>query len=326
MLLCLPLAAQPRIGAIEVFGNERTSRERVVRVLKVKEGEALGVARAELEDRIRALDGVVGVSVEGYCCAGGKVVLYVGLEERGGPRLDYRVPEVSGDRLPAEVLEGYGAFLDALEAAGDLDENLSLGFSLVKDPKARAAQAAFPELAEKHEKELRRVLRGGEAEERAVAAYVLGYGGRKQEVVDELQAAMRDADAAVRRNAMRALTAAAVYAGKDPGLGVQVQPTWLVATLGSAVWSDRLEAARSLVDWTGETKRPELLERIEEGAMAALTESAMWGTREHALPFFVLWGRVLGLTEGEMEQGWAAESRGAWMKETLKRVKRKKKA
>jgi hypothetical protein len=318
--------AQPRVGAIEVFGNGKTSRERVLKVLKVREGDVLGVARAEFEERVRALDGVVGVSVEAFCCSEKKVVLYVGIEERGGARLDYRVPEVTGDRLPEEVLGGYGAFLDALEAGEDLDENLSLGFSLVKDPKARAAQAAFPELAEKYEKELRRVLRGGEAEERAVAAYVLGYAGRKQEVVDDLQAAMRDADAAVRRNAMRALTAAAVYAGKDPALGVQVQPTWLVATLGSAVWSDRLEAARSLVDWTGESRRPELLQRIEEGAMAALTESAMWATREHALPFFVLWGRVLGLTEGEMEAGWAAESRGAWMKETVKRLKRNKKA
>ena len=94
-----------------------------------------------------------------------------------------------------------------------LREDISRGYALAVDPATRLAQQRFIGLAELHLKELREVLRNAaDPDQRAIAAYVVGYASDTKSVVSDLQYAMRDPNSAVRSNAARALNAIATMA------------------------------------------------------------------------------------------------------------------
>jgi len=69
----------------------------------------------------------------------------------------------------------------------------------------RALQEAFVDLATTYPTELRNVLReGANEEQRAMAAYIIGYAPNKMRVVNDLQYALQDPDDTVRNNACAA--------------------------------------------------------------------------------------------------------------------------
>ncbi len=107
----------------------------------------------------------------------------------------------------------------------------------------------------------------------------------------------------MRANALRALAAVAVLARTDPELGLRVEPTWLIEMLNSIFWSDRYRAACALVNLT-EDRNPRILDHIRERALASLIEMARWKALTHALPAFLLLGRVGGLPESEIHEAW----------------------
>ena len=131
----------------------------------------------------------------------------------------------------------YRSFMGAVERAaqqGTAAEDLTAGESRMADPAARGPQDQFAAFATDHLDVLRDVLRNGpEPEERAVAAAVIGYAPKKNEVINDLQFALQDPEPAVRANAVRALRAIAVLAQKQPELDLNVEPTWMVAMLNS---------------------------------------------------------------------------------------------
>ena len=103
---------------------------------------------------------------------------------------------------------------------GVTEEDLTHGHPLLADPSARAIQEMLPALAHENLTVLRNVLRNsGDEEQRATAAYVIGYATRKRDIVNDLQYALRDADAGVRVNASRNLLALAVLARAESGRG-----------------------------------------------------------------------------------------------------------
>ena len=156
---------------------------------------------------------------------------------------------------------------------------------------------------------LRDVLRNSfDEEHRAIAAYVIGYAADKKAVVDDLQFALRDPDETVRNNAMRALAAIEVLARRRPTLGLRIQPTWMIEMLNSLVWTDRATAAVNLVNLT-EDRDPEMLAHIEDRALDSLLEMAAWKHLGHALPAFILLGRVAGMKEQEIQEAWRTGDR-----------------
>jgi hypothetical protein len=194
--------------------------------------------------------------------------------------------------------------LEEAAGRGETAEDLTQGYALSADPATRAFQEKFRELAPANLPVLRQVLRNSMyADQRAMAAYLLGYAPRARGVIEDLQYAIRDADEGVRANAMRALAAIAVLARSDPELGLRVEPTWLIELLNSIVWSDRYRAASVLVNLT-EDRDPRLLQRIRERALHSLVETARWKTLAHALPAFLLVGRLAGVPEQEIYQAW----------------------
>jgi len=141
-----------------------------------------------------------------------------------------------------------------------------------------------------------------------MAAFLIGYAPTKRLVVDDLQYAMQDPDDSVRNNAMRALGAIAVLAGSDPELGIRVRPTWFIEMLNSIVWTDRNKAAMALGHLT-ENRDAAVLGQIRERALSSVVEMAGWNSLGHALPAFLLAGRIAGMPENEIREAWSKGER-----------------
>jgi hypothetical protein len=292
--------------------------------LGVRPGDPLPKSKGELEEKLAALDGVVTAQVEAWCCEDGKAVLYAGILERGAPAFEF-LPEPSGEEtLPEEVVRAYRDFtaeLNRAVAAGDTAEDLSNGHSLMSNINCRVLQERFIGMAALHQEALRRVLReSGDPEQRAVAAYVIGYVPLKRTVVNDLQSALRDPDPGVRANAARSLKAIAVLGASDPELGNRVEATWFVEMLNSVALSDRLEGARALLQFT-EKPAESVTRHIRERALPSLLEMAQWKQLAHALPAYLLLGRVAGVSDEEMQQAWVRGEREKMIQTLRKKLR-----
>lgn len=321
-------AAQvPHIGDINLYGLRKVSAQKLLSVVKLESGDRLPGSKGELEERIEEVSGVVLARVEAVCCEGREAILFVGIEERGGPHPALRSAPAGDAVLPADLVANYRQFLDAVERAatqGNAAEDLTAGHSLMADPRARAFQEQFAAFAASHIELLRGVLRNAsEPEERAIAAAVIGYAPRKQDVVDDLQYAVEDPDEGVRANAIRSLSAIAVLEVKRPDLAISLAPTWFVDLLNSVVLSDRVESVRALINLTERPNRA-ALELIRERALPALVEMARWKTLSYALPPFLLVGRIAGLPDDQIRQHWEKGEREPVIQIALAPVRRRR--
>jgi hypothetical protein len=324
LLLLASLAAgqAPRIGVLDFYGLRKVPEAKIRQALGAKEGDPLPASKGDAEERIDGVAGVVESHLEAVCCDAGKMILYVGIEERGAPHFDIREPPEGDVRLPEEITSSYRLFLESFEAAvrrGDTAEDLTRGHSLMADPAARADQEMLIPLAKDHLAQLRNVLRNSaDEDQRAVAAYVIGYAPVKKEVVDDLQYALKDADAGVRNNAARSMIALAVLARLEPDYGMKIQPTWFIEMLNSLSWSDRNQALKALQILT-DNRDASALDQLRERALPALVEMARWKTLSHALPAFVLLGRIAGLPDNQVQAAWTRGDRESVIAAVMKK-------
>ena len=323
-MLC---AQPPRIGILEFYGVRKVPLSRIQKALGVKEGDPLPSSKGATEERLEAVPGVVRAHLEAVCCEDGKAVLFVGVEERLAQHSELRPAPEGGVSLPAEIVEAHQEFIESLENAvrrGDVSEDLSAGHSLMADPACHTAQERFIGLAELHLAKLREVLKlSADADQRVIAADVIGYAPKKKLVVDDLQYALQDSDDRVRNNATRALRAFAVLAEKDPELGIQVSPTWFIEMLNSIVWTDRIKTLATLVVLT-DTRKPEVLQQIRERALDSIVEMARWKSLRHALPAYILFGRIFGMPEEQIHASWLSGKREEFITRALEALRRKR--
>jgi hypothetical protein len=263
---------------------------------------------------------VVQARVEAVCCQGNTAALFIGIEERGAPHAAFRSEPAGDAALPQDLLDAYRQFLTALTRAaarGNTTEDLTSGHSVLDDADASALQPQFVTFASEHLNTLHEVLRNGsDADQRAVAAAVIGYAPPSQEVVNELQYALDDPDVAVRANAIRSLKAITVLASKQPQAGLKISPTWFVELLHSVELSDRMESAKALLLLTDQAGQP-ALDLIRERALPDLAEMARWKTLRYALPPFLLLARVAGLSDAVAQQAWEKGDREAIIQKAL---------
>jgi hypothetical protein len=310
----------PVIGTLDFYGLRKVTEAKVRQALGVREGDLLPSSKGDVEQRLDAIPGVVESHLEAVCCENGKITLYVGIEERGAAHFDlHDVPD--GDAtLPQEIDSAYRRFLDAFtEAArqGYTKEDLTRGYARSEDPTVRAIQDMFPSMVADHVAELRATLRNSSDEDqRATAAYVIGYAADPKSVVNDLQYALRDEDQGVRVNAARSLIAFA-------GVGVKVEPTWFIEMLNSLSWTDRTRALAALQILT-DKREPAVLDQLRERALPSLAEMARWKTLAHALPAYILLGRLTSLTDQQIQDAWSRGNRESVVAEALKTQKPEK--
>jgi len=112
----------------------------------------------------------------------------------------------------------------------------------------------------------------------------------------------------VRNNAARSLVALSVLAKLDPSTEVNISPTWFIEMLNSLSWSDRNQALWALQTLT-DGRDPLVLDQLRTRALDALIDMARWKTLSHALPAFILLGRVAGIAEPEIQAAWTRGDR-----------------
>jgi hypothetical protein len=315
----------PTVDVLDFFGLGKIPEARIRKVLGFKEGDPFPHSKGDIEERLDAQPDVVESHLEAVCCDEGKAVLYVGIEEKGSIHFDPREPPEGDVDLPKEILSGYRDFLDAYALAArrnDLAEDLTHGHSLMADPLAREIQLKFFDLAKANQSILRNVLRNSsDDEQRAAAVYVITYAPDKRVIVDDLQFALRDADPDVRANGVRGLIAIAVYARLNPDFGIRIEPTWFVEMLNSVSWSDRHHALDALQILT-DTRDPATMTLLRERALPALVEMSRWKTLDHALPAFMLTGRLTDLTDAQIQDAWSRGDRESVIAAALGKKKR----
>jgi hypothetical protein len=316
-----------RVGIIDFYGLRHVTEDRARAALEIREGDLLALdaaddAVARAERRLASLPGVVNARIERVCCAEGRSILYVGIEEQGAPTFRFRPAPRGRIRLPADVVQAGRDFDAALEDAlrtGDTAEDHSSGHALMHYPRARAAQERFIAFADRDLKLLRDVLRhSSDPEHRARAAQILGYAGDKRAVVDDLVYAMADLSDAVRNAAMRALGIIAAFAARSPARAIRVPATPFVDRLNSPVWTDRNKASLALMELSA-NREPTLITALRERALASLIEMARWKYEGHARPAFLLLGRIAGWPEAEISAAWDRRDREGVIQAARKR-------
>lgn len=197
------------------------------------------------------------------------------------------------------MMEVYQKFLDALRRTGAQSG---------RDPALSESEEQFTTLANDSLPQVRDALyNGAEPDERAAAAVVIGYASKKNEIMPDLQYALRDPDESVRSNAMRSLHASVVTEGGGTQ-GIPVPIGALVDLLQSLVLSDRLEAADLLVTLTNDGNR-EPLTLMRTRALPSLVEMARWESLRYAIRPYILVGRIAGFSEDDIIKWWSSGQR-----------------
>jgi hypothetical protein len=318
-------AQGPRIAVIDFYGLHRVTEQKVRQTLGVREGDFLPPSKGDVEERLDNIPNVVESHLEAVCCDAGKMILYIGLEEKGAPHFDLREPPDGEVQLPADINTTYRRFLEASQnalRAGQTAEDLTNGHALSANPETREIQQEFIPIAKQYVGDLRHILRdSNDEEQRAIAAYVIAYAPDKPTIVDDLQFALKDADPGVRTNATRGLKALAVLARLKPDSGVKVEPTWFIEMLNSLSWSDRNQALDMLQILTDD-HNVSALDQLRERALPALTEMARWKTLQHALPAFLLLGRVAGIPDDQVQESWSRGDRDSIIAQAIAKKKK----
>jgi hypothetical protein len=303
-----------QIGIIDFYALGRLSEGGVRQALRFKEGDTISFAGdqrpaflAESERRLEKLPGVKRASVNPVCCDADRVIVYVGLEQNGQQHLHVRPAPKGHAELAADLVQAGKDFDDAFAAAmrrGDLAEDDSQGHALFHDPATRAIQERFVGYAARDLMQLRRVVRdSSNAEQRALAAQILGYAAVKPNVVGDLVYAMRDPSPDVRNNAMRAL---AVFKAMSPSSGqppVLIPYDPFIELLNSSVWTDRNKASLALMRLS-ESRDATLLDQLRRQAMTSLIEMARWKSEGHAMPALLILGRIVGESDENVQAAW----------------------
>jgi hypothetical protein len=322
------VAQAPRIGVIDFYGLHKVQESKIRQTLGAREGDFLPPSKGDVEEHLDNIPGVVESHLEAVCCDAGKMILYVGIEEKGALHFDLREPPDGEATLPADVITTYRRFLEAWQTAlraGQTAEDLTNGHPLSANPETREIQLQFPAIAKRYLGDLRHILRdSNDEEQRAIATYVIAYAPDKKDIVNDLQFTLKDADAGVRTNAARALKALAVLARLKPDSGVKVEPTWFIEMLNSLSWSDRNQAL-SVLQILTDQHDPSVLDQLRDRGLPALIEMARWKTLEHALPAYLLLGRVAGVPDDEVQQAWARGDRESIIAQATALATKKKK-
>jgi len=254
--------------------------------------------KKQVADAIKQRIGREPTDVSFICCdAKQNYIVYIGLPGESYEALTFDPAPTGKVRLPKDAVKLSETLNEALNNAvmgGHATEDQSQGYALTNDPKARKAQLAFREYALQHQALILQVLSSSsDADHRAAAAQLLGYGRQSDGQVDALVHASLDPDDEVRNNAARALW---VLAGAKPDLARRIPPQPFIRLLRSGAWLDHNKASLVLVALTT-TREPKVLDELRAAALDSLLEMARWRSLGHAEAALMILGRMAGIDE-----------------------------
>lgn len=302
LLSLLAVGQSGTVGIIEIFGNRHVSKDTILRLLPVKEGDS--IANEAMFDSIFAaiqhIPGTKSGRVDAVCCdEQGKLILYIGIVENDSAILKWREPPGEDISLPEKMMNDYGKFFQVLVEGinlGQSGDDHSEGHSLVQYAPARAIQENFKTYALQLEL-LRRVLAFSKYEEhRAAGAQIIAYAPDKSTIIKDLIAAAEDNDETVRNNAVRALGVIANYALVHPAANLKIPADPFIKMVNSNVWYDRKKAT-SLLYYLTASRDPVLLNELKNRALNSLAEMAQWRNIGHSSGSYAILARIAGRFE-----------------------------
>jgi hypothetical protein len=263
--------------------------------------------KTQVAAAIKRIIGREPTDVAFVCCdAKQHYLVYIGLPGESYEAIAFNRAPMGDARLPKDAVKLSDAVNDAWSNAimnGHATEEDSAGYALTNDPKARKAELALRDYALQHEDVLLKVLASSSnADHRAIAAQMLGYGRQFDGQIDALVQASLDADEGVRNNAVRALE---VLATAKPILARRIPPQPFIRLLRSGAWLDHNKASLVLVALTT-TREPKLLEELRADALDPLLEMARWRYVGHAEAALTVLGRIAGIEEDSLNKMIAA--------------------
>lgn len=89
----LALQKNATVRIVDFYGLREITEAQLRQALRIAEGETITESTPRrAEKRLRALPGVSNARVDGVCCDNGKTLVYVGIEEKGTPALNFNPP------------------------------------------------------------------------------------------------------------------------------------------------------------------------------------------------------------------------------------------
>jgi hypothetical protein len=310
LLFAVSVRTQPqqvRIGEIEFFGTKGIDVEKVRAALPIHEGdefsfEALPDLITKVKVSVRQATGQDATNIDTGCCDAHKLwTIYIGLRGKNFELTHYRRPPTGAVRFSPEVVALYRQTMDQIfeSVYVQATEDRSKGYALSAYPPLRAKQLAMREYATHNSPLIYRVLsESADAEQRFVAAQLLGYVNQSRKQIHALVEASNDSDDTVRNNAVRAL---GVLAESQRSIARQIPAAAFVQLLNSGVWKDRNKGAIVLSILTMD-REPGLLRQLRRQASDSLLEMARWREYGHAQNARVILGRIAGLEEQRLQK------------------------
>jgi hypothetical protein len=309
LLSAMPLLAQRPdgkvLGEVDFFGSKGIDVAAIRSALPFREGEPFpppevhsDPLKRQVSDRVKEITGRPATDVAFICCDSKQNYLtYIGLQGASYQELRFDPAPRGSIRLPKAAMTLGDRMGDAWAKAvmsGHAEEDDSAGYALTRDPEARKAELAVRDYALANEQLILKVLASSSnAEHRANAAVMVGYGRQSNEQIDALVRASLDPDGDVRNNAVRALE---VLAGAKPGLASRIPIAPFVRLLRSGAWTDHNKASLLLVALTAH-RDPRVLSALRSEALDPLIEMARWQYEGHAEAAITILGRIAGLDE-----------------------------
>ena len=310
LLHCISVRAQiVRIGSIDIYGNRNISTDTILQSAKISEGDSITrqyLLNRNIERNIQTVKGIKLAKTTLVCCdKNGNYHLFVGIAESDSNILSHRDRPKLRIKLPEKYTNAYKQFSSRLSdaiQAGQATEDWTYGHSLINYPPARRMQEKYRDWADEDFSVLSKVLRSSAyAEQRATAAQIIAYHFDKGKVIPELMYAIIDESDEVRNNAIRAIAVIAFYASAHPEKNIRIPYLPFIRLINSVNWSDRNKGLSVLMQLT-HSRNPEILQKLKERSLPALKEMAMWNSTAHAMPAYVILGRIAGLSENEISK------------------------
>jgi hypothetical protein len=306
----VPAPDKRPLGAVDFFGYKGLDIAAVRAALPFHEGDSFPPPKVtsdrlkkQVAEAIRQRIGREPTDVAFICCdAKQQYLAFIGLPGESYEALAFNPAPAGSARLPKDAVKVSEAANDAMAKAvmsGHATEDDSAGYTLTNDPKARKAQLALRDYALQHDELILQVLSASaDADHRAIAAQMLGYGRQSDGQVEALVHASLDPDDEVRNNATRALW---VLAGAKPAVARTIPPQPFIRLLRSGSWLDHNKASLVLTALTT-PREPKLLEDLRANALDSLLEMARWRSIGHAEAALTILGRIAGIEEDALNK------------------------